>query len=96
MKPRLLPPGLVEALAASKRLTRELQLLQHDCELALSTGSDSDLEMMRSRAFMIQQQIWSLRDYSDRIYDGIKGVMDAKNADAAVPHRRQLTLMGGR
>lgn len=92
-KVKTLPPGLTDAIANAKRLTRDLQLLQHDCELALTTDTYDNVAVMRDRAFMIRNQVWTVEKLAETIYDSIKELVDAKTV--AERHVRSLTV-GGR
>jgi hypothetical protein len=94
-KAKTLPPGLIDAIANAKRLTRELQQLQHDCELALTTGTDANLEMMRERASMIRSQSWAVQDLVRKINDSIDELIEAKKAAESTGRRPILTLSNG-
>jgi hypothetical protein len=94
-KAKTLPPGLIDAIANAKRLTRELQLLQHDCELALTTGTDANLEMMRERASMTRRQGWAVQYLVRNINDSIDELFEAKKAAESTGRRPILTLSNG-
>ena len=92
---RPLPPGLADAIANSKRLTQELLALRHDCELIFAAPTDSNLSLLRSRAFMVQEQTWALSVQASTIYDAIREAKEAAER-AASPRGPFLALSGGR
>ena len=88
-----LPPGLADAVANSKRLVSELLALQHDCAIAFAAPTETNVSLVRSRAFIVREQIWALDRLASEFSDAIKEAQDTR--DRASSHRGPLLALNG-